>query len=147
MDRLSRNAAFLLALGHSGVPFVAADLPNADETVVGIMAVIAQREREVIAQRTREALAIARHRLARTGIGWATALRRARKGNTAAVAEIVRGADERAEEYRDVLMDVQENGYQSFSAIAAELNRREIEIPRSGRWYPASVARLVARLG
>lgn len=39
MDRLSRNAAFLLALRDSGVRFVAVDLPTADETVVGIMAV------------------------------------------------------------------------------------------------------------
>ena len=37
--------------------FIAADLPNADEAVVGIMALIAQREREMIAQRTRDALA------------------------------------------------------------------------------------------
>ncbi len=44
MDRLSRNAAFLLTLRDSGVRFVAADLPNADETVVGIMAVVAQNE-------------------------------------------------------------------------------------------------------
>jgi DNA invertase Pin-like site-specific DNA recombinase len=47
LDRLSRNAAFLLQLRDSGVRFVAADLPTADETVVGIMAVIAQREREM----------------------------------------------------------------------------------------------------
>ena len=152
MDRLSRNAAFLLALRDSGVRFVAADLPTADETVVGIMAVIAQREREVIAQRTREALVIARQRLERDGrrLGnpnGAKALRKARKGNKAAVAEIVRNADDRADNYRDVLKDVQENGYLSFSAIAAELNRREIEAPRGGRWYPASVARLVSRLG
>jgi hypothetical protein len=46
---------------------IAADLPNADETVVGIMAVIAQREREMIAQRTRDALAVARKRLAQEG--------------------------------------------------------------------------------
>jgi DNA invertase Pin-like site-specific DNA recombinase len=64
MDRLSRNAAFLLQLRDSGVRFIAADLPNADETVVGVMAVVAQREREMIAQRTREALAVAGKRLA-----------------------------------------------------------------------------------
>ena len=151
IDRLSRNAAFLLTLRDSGVKFVAADMPDANEMVVGIMALVAQHEREAISKRTKEALAVAAKRLARKGerLGnpnGADALRRARKGNTAAVAEIVRGADERAEEYREVLDDVRSNGYLSLSAIAAELNRREIESPRGGRWYPASVARLVGRL-
>jgi len=152
IDRLSRNAAFLLTLRDSGVKFVAADMPDANEMVVGIMALVAQHEREAISKRTKEALAVARERLARKGerLGnpnGAKALRKARKGNTAAVAEIVRGADERAEEYREVLEDVRNSGHQSFSSIAAELNRREIEAPRGGRWYPASVARLQARLG
>lgn len=151
MDRLSRNAAFLLTLRDSGVRFVAADLPNADETVVGIMAVVAEGERRAISDRTKAALGIARERLARQGrrLGnpnGAKALRKACKGNSAAVAKIVKGADERAEEYREVLADVQACGHQSFSSIAAELNRREIEAPRGGRWYPASVARLAARL-
>jgi DNA invertase Pin-like site-specific DNA recombinase len=152
MDRLSRNAAFLLTLRDSGVRFVAADLPNADETVVGIMAVVAQNEREMIARRTREALAVARRRLSKDGLrlgnpNGAKALREARKGNKAAVAEIVRTANERAKDLRDVIADIQACGHLSFSAIADELNRREIETPRGGRWYPASVARLKARLG
>src|SRR5690606_17923709 len=46
LDRLSRNAAFLLALRDSGVRFVAADMPDANELTVGIMALVAQQERE-----------------------------------------------------------------------------------------------------
>jgi len=65
--RFSRNASFLLRLRDSGVRFIAADLPNADETVVGIMAVMAQREREMIGLRTKEALAVARVWLAVEG--------------------------------------------------------------------------------
>jgi len=151
LDRLSRSASFLLHLRDSGVRFVAADLPTADETVVGIMAVIAQREREVIAQRTKDALAVARRRLAQEGrrLGnpnGAAALRRAAKGNHAAVAVVSAGADRRAEELRETLADVVASGAVSLSAIAAELNRREIESPRGGRWYPAGVARLQQRL-
>jgi DNA invertase Pin-like site-specific DNA recombinase len=102
--------------------------------VVGIMAVIAQNEREMIARRTREALAIARQRLAKDGLrlgnpNGAKALRKARKGNSAAVSVIVQAADKRAEDLRDVLKDVQANGHLSFLAIAEELNRREIETP------------------
>ena len=51
---ISRRAAFLLQLRDSGVRFVAADAPEADETVVGIMAVIAQRELKMIGQRTKD---------------------------------------------------------------------------------------------
>ena len=151
LDRLSRSASFLLHLRDSGVRFVAADLPTADETVVGIMAVIAQREREVIAQRTKDALAVARRRLAKVGrrLGnpnGAAALRRAAKGNRAALAQVAEDAQARAEQYRDTLADVDPKGTLSLRMVAAELNRREIEAPRGGRWYPMGVARLRERL-
>src|SRR5262245_61875963 len=152
LDRLSRNASFLLALRDSGVQFIAADLPNADETIVGIMAVIAQREREMIAQRTRDALAVARKRLAREGRALgnpngAAALRAAGKGNAAALAGVAAAAAKRAEDLRETIADVVSSGLMSHAAVAVELNRREIEAPRGGRWYPASVARLRRRLG
>ena len=62
LDRLSRNAAFLLTLRDSGVRFLAVDLPEANDLTVGIMALVAQAEREAISRRTKEALAVARAR-------------------------------------------------------------------------------------
>ena len=53
LDRLSRDAAFLLNLQKAGVRFVAADMPEANELVVGIMAVVAQAERKMISARTK----------------------------------------------------------------------------------------------
>jgi DNA invertase Pin-like site-specific DNA recombinase len=81
LDRLSRNAAFLLTLRDSGVRFAAVDLPEANDLTVGIMALVAQQEREAISKRTKEALAVARSRGVRLGNpNGAQALRRAGKG-------------------------------------------------------------------
>jgi DNA invertase Pin-like site-specific DNA recombinase len=51
LDRLSRDALFLLGLHKAGVRFVAADMPEANEMVVGIMAIVAQAERKMISER------------------------------------------------------------------------------------------------
>ena len=56
LDRLSRNAAFLLALRDSGVRFLAVDMPEANDLTVGIMALVAQAEREAISRRTSPAI-------------------------------------------------------------------------------------------
>ena len=57
IDRLSRDAAFLLTLRKSGVDIVAADMPNAGTLEFGVRAVVARHEREEISRRTKQALA------------------------------------------------------------------------------------------
>jgi DNA invertase Pin-like site-specific DNA recombinase len=57
LDRLSRNAAFILTLRDSKIEFVCADMPTANSVTIGIMAILAQDERERISQRTKVALA------------------------------------------------------------------------------------------
>jgi len=57
LDRLTRNVAFIFTLRDSGAEFVCADMPEANTLTIGVMATMAQHEREVIGERTRRALA------------------------------------------------------------------------------------------
>lgn len=57
LDRLSRNASFILTLRDSQVLFKSIDMPDANNLTIGIMAILAQDERERISQRTKSALA------------------------------------------------------------------------------------------
>ena len=57
LDRLSRNVGFIARLQESHVKFVCADMPEANELTVHLLAAIAQHERKLISERTRAALA------------------------------------------------------------------------------------------
>jgi DNA invertase Pin-like site-specific DNA recombinase len=61
-DRLSRDAHFLLGMQKSGVKFVAADNPQANDLTVGILAMVAQEEAKAISNRTKAALEAAKAR-------------------------------------------------------------------------------------
>ena len=56
LDRLSRNAGFIFLLKDSNVDFKCCDMPEANSLTIGIMAVLAQEERELISKRTISAL-------------------------------------------------------------------------------------------
>lgn len=147
LDRLSRNAAFLLALRDSGVKFVAADMPDANELTVGIMALVAQQEREAISKRTTEALQAARARGQKLGNpNGAAALQRAAKGNADAVSTIKAKADSYAADLKPIIQDITSKGIVSLGGIAKALNDRHISTARGGQWHKATVSNLLSRL-
>lgn len=147
LDRLSRNAAFLLTLRDSGVKFVAADLPEANDITVGILAVVAEEERKAISRRTIDALQAAKARGKRLGNpNGAAALLRAGKGNTAAVEAAKAKAQQHAEDLRPVVEALQAQGKTSLGALAEALNEGGFRTPRGGSWHKTSVGNLLGRL-
>lgn len=148
LDRLSRNVAFLAALQESGVKFVAADMPEANELTVHIMAAVAQAERKAISKRTKEALQAAKARGQRLGNpNGAAALQRAGKGNGSAIETVRADAAKRAEELRPIVEDMRARGVTSLAGIATALNEGGFITARGGKWHASSVRNLVARLG
>jgi DNA invertase Pin-like site-specific DNA recombinase len=147
LDRLSRNAAFLLTLRDSGVKFIAADMPDANDLTVGVMALVAQQEREAISKRTREALAAAKARGVKLGNpNGSQALRRARTGNKASVREIQAQADRRASDLRPIIEDLRLQGIRSLAALSTALNERGLLTPRGGKWHKSTVRLLLDRM-
>ena len=147
LDRLSRNAAFLLTLRDSGVHFLAVDMPEANDLTVGIMALVAEAEREAISRRTKEALAVAKARGVKLGNpNGATALRRAGKGAAALRAVVVANAEQHAADLADVVADIRAGGAISLRAMAAVLIARGMLTRRGGVWQVSNVNNLLQRL-
>jgi len=146
LDRLARNAHFLLGLKESGVKFICADMPEANELTIGILAVVAEEEARMISERTRAALTAAKARGVRLGnpkgVGGFTAKDRA----TAAIARKAK-ADAFASSLAPVLADLAKHDIVSYSGIARELNARHIKTSREKQWHPSTVSLLCQRLG
>lgn len=135
LDRLSRNAHFLLGLRDAGVKFVACDMPDANDLTIGIMALVAQQEREAISARTKAALA---HSTKKLG-GW----RGGPKVNSAlgTAARATKAAAFLAT-LHPIVTDLREQGV-SLRGIAEELQRREIKTAAGGKWSAQTVARIL----
>lgn len=144
LDRLSRDAAFLLTLQKASVPICFADMPQADRLVIGVMAMLAEWEREQISKRTKAALAIAKQRGRNVGGDRGNlAAVRARGSKASASARSAAAKDRRAK----VLPHVEEaraSGHRTVRAIADYLNAKGIRTARGSTWAPGSVQRLLA---
>lgn len=146
IDRLARNAAFLLALRDAGVDFVCTDMPQANRLTIGILAVVAEAEAETIAARCRETA------LARIGRGkkvgnranfGAEGLRRALASQ---IAVRRAKAEARAWVLTPVIRELRASGIRSCRAIADALNARGIPAAKGGPWASCSVHLLLRRI-
>ncbi len=142
LDRLSRNAAFLLNLKEAGVKFQALDLPEVNTLTLGVLAVIAQHERETISARIRVALEARRARGKSLGTprdmsAWAAS--GAAKGREVRTEQ----AKARAMDLKEVIADAREAGKRTLRQIAEHLNTLGIGTPRGSEWTAAGIQRLL----
>ena len=137
LDRLSRNAAFLLQLQDSGVDFVCCDMPHADKFSVGILALLAQKEREMISQRTKAGLAVAKQR------GKVLGNPRAKDAWNKAVASIKGNRAAFVTTASKTIAEIQGAGVKTLAKIADCLNKRGEETPRGGLWTATAVRRVL----
>jgi len=149
LDRLSRNAAFLLNLRDAGIEFVAADLPGANRLTVGILAMVAETEAEAISARTKAALAAAKRRGVKLGRTWRKNFGESgrAKGRAAAAEAVGALADLRAADRALHVQELRAAGCATPTKLARALNERGVPTPRGGgRWTCVQVQRLLARL-
>ena len=144
LDRLSRDAHFLLGLEKAGVEFVAADMPNANRLTVRLMAVIAQEEREMISARTKAALAAAKARGQKLGGNRGGPKVDSAQGRAARA----RAADDYARQVGPIALaawqDTTTGG--GYGQAAAALTARGIRTPRGGgQWTRAAVRNVIQR--
>ena len=140
LDRLARNAAFLLNLRDSGVDFIATDMPHADKFTVGIMALVAEKERDMISQRTRDGLAAAKRRGIKLGNP-----RPAQALKVAQTANLAR-ADAYAKSLLPVIEEIRAAHVNTLRKIARCLNARGFKTPNDKAFKAQSVKNLLARI-
>lgn len=140
LDRLSRDASFLMGLEKAGIQFVATDMPSANRLTVGIMALVAQQEREAISARTKAALAAAKARGTVLGGYRGGPVVDSSKGTAAVRSK----ADAFAATVRPLLNEMAGRGL-SLRQMVAEMDRRSVRTSRGGAWTATAVSRLLSR--
>ena len=134
LDRLSRNVAFIANLMESKVEFIACDNPHANKTMLQMMAVFAEHERDAISQRTKDALQAVKARGVKLG------------RPNADITEVQRHWSERARSVRarvyPTAQEMRDRGM-TLTQIADDLNERGIKTCRNGQWYASTVRQLL----
>lgn len=142
LDRLARNVAFIANLMEAGTEFVAADMPDANELTIHIMAAMAQHERKAISARTKAALAAAKARGKVLGGFRGVSVDQATgtQANAQKAAEWAQGA------IGQEVADMKARGW-SLWEIAHHLNDLGVKTRRGGEWQATTVKRVLDKVG
>ena len=137
LDRLARNVHFITSLMESRVPFVCADMPEANELTLHVMAAMAQYEAKMISSRTKEALAKAKERGVKLG-----KVENLQTGNRLRFQT----AQEFAERLRPQLDDFKALGM-SQRAMVDRLNALGVKTSAGCEWKLMTLQRVLKRVG
>lgn len=121
LDRLSRDVEFIAKMQKGAVEFVCCDMPEANSLTIGLMAIMAQHEREAISQRTKAALKAAK---ARGVVLGNPTLHLVRNTDMTRALEVrLQNAATRNNELRNVISEMEaEQGAMSSRELARALN-------------------------
>ena len=140
LDRLARNAGFVFALRDAGVKFIACDIPEANTLTVGIFAVMAQHEAELISTRTRAALQAKKARGEKLGKPENLTAEARAKGREAHSRNAANNQNTKTA--RGYALLLRGNG-SSLRQMAATLNAEGFKTPRGGKFSAVQVARIL----
>jgi DNA invertase Pin-like site-specific DNA recombinase len=123
------------------VPFIVAELADADPFMLHLYAALAEKERRLISERTRSALVQRKAHRARLG----------NRSNAAQAA--ARGREVQKEEAATfaakvlpIIESLRASGVRDLRGLASALNYRGVRTARGGRWHVSNVKNLVDRL-
>jgi DNA invertase Pin-like site-specific DNA recombinase len=154
LDRLSRDAKFLLTLADGNVPIIFGDMPDADfSSAVGraslhMMAMFAEFERTRISERTKDALKVLKARGVKLGAARPesrnlTPEARARGVAAAARNRTARAIDEQSD-IASIILPMRSQGL-SLARIATYLNSEGYPTREGKAWRPVQVKRVLDR--
>ena len=139
LDRLSRDPVFLFKLQESKLEFVCCDMPQADKFTVGIMIVMAQKERDDISRRTKAALAALKARGVKLGNP------RIAEATKASLKSRSKSDKRRKDATRMFILReiILKGRVYTHAGIAECLNARGVATARGGQWHTTTVRRLI----
>lgn len=137
LDRLARNVMFVSTLMESKVKFVCADMPEANQLTLHILAAVAQYEAKLISERTKAALQKAKERGVKLG-----KIENLQKGNKQRAEK----AESFANRLRPTLEAFLKEGL-TQRAIRNRLNDLGVRTSTGCEWSLIGVQRVLKRLG
>ncbi len=137
LDRLSRRCSLLFMLRESGIDIRVAERPSMSKLEFGILAILAEQERDFISTRTKQGLEQVKKRGIKLGNPkWKESIGKAIDTNR-----------QKAEGHRAKIIDeievLRRHGLKTLNELSNGLNYRGITTRTGGKWYPMTVKRVL----